>query len=75
MGIEKFLPLRKFCQSSHVPERALRHAIFNAHATGIVSSGALIRIGGRWYVDPDKFLEWAQKNTEDWLATQPEAIR
>jgi hypothetical protein len=74
VGIEKYMPLRKFCKSSHVPERAIRHAIFNAKATGIVSSGALIRIGGRWYVDPDAFLEWAQKNTEQWLETQPEPV-
>jgi len=75
MGIEKFLPLRKFCQVSHIPERAIRHAIFNAKATGIVASGALIRISGRWYVDPDAFLKWAQDNTQVWLEAQPEPIR
>lgn len=70
MGIEQYVPLKRFCEMTNVPERAIRHAIFNAKATGIVASGAMIRISGRWYVDPDAFLKWAQDNTAAWLSVR-----
>ena len=50
-------------------------SIFNAKKTGIVESGAVVRVSGRWYVDPDAFAEWTVATTQRWLEAQPEAIR
>ena len=36
----------------------LRWLIFNAKANGLDASGALIRIGRRIYIDPEKFFSW-----------------
>jgi len=74
MDIQKILPLRQFCRNSHIPERALRHAIFNAKKAGIVESGAVVRVSGRWYVDPDAFAEWTVATTQRWLEAQPEPV-
>ena len=36
----------------------LRWHIFNAAKNGLAESGALVRVGRRIYVDPERFFSW-----------------
>lgn len=72
--LDKWTPLREFCRTHKFSEGTLRNYIFNAKKTGIVASGAAIRIMGRWYIDPDKFVEWSKACTATWYERQPEPV-
>jgi len=41
-------------------ESALRYMIFSAQKNGLGDSGAIIRLGGRIYLDELPFLKWVK---------------
>ena len=61
-----FTPLKKYCQETGLPLYSIYNAIFHEDETHIVASGALIRCGGRWFVDHDKMKEHMKENARKW---------
>jgi hypothetical protein len=52
--------LKHFCEThEHVAnENQMRWWIFHRQSNGIESSGAIVKKGGRWFVNVPKFREW-----------------
>ncbi len=49
-------------------EGAIRHLIFNESENGLKESGALLRLGRRIYIDPQKWFDWIiASNGKDFL--------
>lgn len=48
----------QYADLSPFSEPSLRWMIFQAKANGLQASGALVRVGRRVYLDPDKFDAW-----------------
>lgn len=51
--------IRQFVRENDAfTEGGLRWQIFNAETNGLAGTGAIVRIGRRVYVDPEKFFRW-----------------
>ncbi len=62
-------PSRVFLTVKQLPEQqpalsvaGIRWAIFNEDNNGLAESGAVVRVGRRVLIDPDKFLAWMSSN-------------
>lgn len=51
--------VKQFCADNPAfPEGGVRWQIFNEKQNGLAESGAVIRVGRKVLIDPDKWLAW-----------------
>ena len=59
-NIEDVLDIQSFCEKyPQFTVQQLRWAIARRDTNGLADSRAMFKIGKRWYIDAEKFLEWA----------------
>jgi hypothetical protein len=57
------LTVRQLAESQPaLTEGGIRWQIFNKDFNGLAHSGALVRVGARVLIDPDKYLGWLRTN-------------
>ncbi len=60
--------LKTISQFSHeypaFPVGGIRWQIFNQDKNGLKESGAIVRIGRKVLIDPDKFFSWIKKQQD-----------
>lgn len=67
------LSIKQFCaKHTAITNAMIRRAIFYTKRTGIVQSGALLRIGGTWVVDEQKMIEYMRGYARKWAAKKPD---
>lgn len=68
--VMSYIPLGRYCRESGISYRQVQMMIYHSVDSGIVASGAVKRLGGRWYVVPDQMAKWIDSQTEDWSRKQ-----
>lgn len=68
------VPLVKFCRLTGYSLKYVR-SILNGFDANLrrrfVQSGAVVRLGGRWFVRPQKLAAWDTEQTLEWESSQP----
>lgn len=63
-GIENLIRLKEFCKSyPQFNERSLRELIRQGR---IVHARAIVRLSGRWMVNPEKLAQFVEDETRAW---------
>lgn len=71
--IFQLLTIRKFCEKYPVITKAsIYKAIFHTKTTGIVASGAVLRLNGKWLVDEEAMIRFMRSYARKWAAAKPD---
>jgi len=61
--IRTLLTVRQFTEKHpFISESGLRYHIFNAQNNGLVTAGAIVRLGRRVLFDEENFFNWIENN-------------
>lgn len=63
--MRRLLTVADFAKESPFSEGQVRWWIFNAKNNGLASSGAIVRIGRRVYLDVDGFDRWISAQNQE----------
>lgn len=61
MQCKNLMRVPQFAAASPFSESQLRWWIYTAELNGLADAGAIVRLGRRVYIDPDRFDGWVQQ--------------